>query len=89
MHFLPSNPQTFHSTEEVVLAATRWLMARRARTPQDCGLARLIEKHLAWLATHPELHATGQALRKQWQSARPGNPQPAPAANLPHPVGVH
>lgn len=61
----------FHDTNEIVVAATLWLMHRYQQT--GCNkLARLVEQHLRWIetrATSPQRAAVCQHLHVEWHSA--------------------
>jgi hypothetical protein len=61
-----------HSTADIVVAATRWLVTRY-RQHRDPRLARLVEQHLGWLAAHPDLAATRARLASDWRHAVSAN----------------
>ncbi|MBT9539946.1 hypothetical protein [Thiobacillus sp.] len=65
---MPATPT--HSTHEIVIAATLWLMHRYQQT--GCKkLARMIEQHLRWMQTSdgsPTLAKTCQRLSLTWQT---------------------
>lgn len=55
------------STDDVVLAATRWLLQRSASAAADPHLTRLVERHLDWLTHRPALQAAALPLQQAWQ----------------------
>jgi len=65
---MPATP--IHSTHEIVIAATLWLMHRYQQT--GCRkLARLVEQHLCWMQTSDSssaLDETYQRLSLTWQT---------------------
>ena len=66
----------YQSAEEVVVAATRWLLARYAERP-GARLASLIRQHLDWLAARPELTGAAASLRALWRTLET-SPLPRP-----------
>ena len=72
-----------HSTHEIVIAATLWLMHRYQQTGSK-KLARMVEQHLRWMqmgATNPVLANACRRLSFEWRAVScataPVAPQPA------------
>jgi hypothetical protein len=65
---MPATP--IHSTQEIVIAATLWLMHRYQQT--GCKkLARMVEQHLRWMqmgAGSPALAHACQRLSFEWRA---------------------
>jgi hypothetical protein len=77
-----------HSTHEIVIAATLWLMHRYQQT--GCKtLARMVEQHLRWMqlgATSPVLANACQRLSFEWRAASCTTPLPPSKPALPKPA---
>jgi hypothetical protein len=67
-----------HSTHEIVIAATLWLMHRYQQT--GCKkLARMVDQHLRWMqlgATSPVLANACQRLSFEWRAVSCTTPLP-------------
>ncbi|MDP2028014.1 MAG: hypothetical protein Q8K12_00035 [Thiobacillus sp.] len=78
---MPATPA--HSTHEIVIAATLWLMHRYQQTGSK-KLARMVEQHLRWMqagADSPALANACQRLSFEWRAVSCATtltvPQPA------------